>query len=546
MITMSCRIAGGDFDSAGLATRKLKEHLARIGVAAPVMRRAMIASYEAEMNVVIHARTGTLWARLDSGRLDMEITDEGPGIPDVELALREGWSTASARAREMGFGAGMGLPNIRRNSDLFEIDTRVGRGTRIRSTILLNGTPAEAAPSAPALTPSVDGGRCRGCLRCVFSCPVAAVRVHGGRPRVIGELCIGCTACAAECTSHVFGLPSAAGSPSPDGASPPVPAPSGAVLVAPAGFLAGFPMEDGSVRAREALRRLGFAEVRLLEEWTDVLRGEALARSASRGVSLPVVPAFCPGVAALIESRFPSLIPLLGPWATPAEAASAEFPLRPVFLVAACPGQHGSVSGSSLTGRFTVLSPADLAGAMAPLLSAPPPRGAPREGTVPPRPQDGRPADPRDTAGTLSAMRVTGIRHVMAALGALEAGGLPGVRVLELWLCDEGCCGSPLLADDPYLARRRWQRSGAAAGAGAARAEVSACRRARPFAQRAGVRLDPDMAVAIEKLSRMDALARALPGRDCGACGAPSCAAFAEDVVAGRAETGACPHKEEP
>ncbi len=98
----------------------------------------MIASYEAEMNVVIHARTGTLWARLDSGKLDLEIADEGPGIPNVELALREGWSTASEKAREMGFGAGMGLPNIRRNSDLFDIETRVGRGTRIRSTILLD------------------------------------------------------------------------------------------------------------------------------------------------------------------------------------------------------------------------------------------------------------------------------------------------------------------------------------------------------------------------------------------------------------------------
>ncbi len=139
MITMSCRISGGDFDTAGLATCRLKEQLARVGVGAAAMRRAMIAAYEAEMNVVIHARTGTLWARLDSGKLDLEVADEGPGIPDVELALREGWSTASEKARQMGFGAGMGLPNIRRNSDQFDIETRIGRGTRIRSTILLAG-----------------------------------------------------------------------------------------------------------------------------------------------------------------------------------------------------------------------------------------------------------------------------------------------------------------------------------------------------------------------------------------------------------------------
>src|SRR5208283_508600 len=137
MINVRYRISGGDFDTAGLATRRLKEHLAGAGVGAAVMRRAMIASYEAEMNVVIHARTGTLWARLGSEKLDLEVVDEGPGIPGVELALREGWSTASDKAREMGFGAGMGLPNIRRNSDQFGIETLLGKGTRICSTILL-------------------------------------------------------------------------------------------------------------------------------------------------------------------------------------------------------------------------------------------------------------------------------------------------------------------------------------------------------------------------------------------------------------------------
>ena len=208
MITMSCRISGGDFDAAGLATRRLKEQLARIGVGAAVMRRAMIASYEAEMNVVIHARTGTLWARLDSGKLDLEMADEGPGIPTCELALREGWSTASEKAREMGFGAGMGLPNIRRNSDLFDIETRVGRGTRIRSTILLDAreqrraAPIRGGAPVPAVPRSAAANACAASspaprARSVCT-PAGPCHPHG--------LCVGCAACIDECTSGVYGI----------------------------------------------------------------------------------------------------------------------------------------------------------------------------------------------------------------------------------------------------------------------------------------------------------------------------------------------------
>ena len=137
-------LKGGDFAKAGAAACRIKDLLKELGLDPRTVRRAAIASYEAEMNVVVHARTGTLWARLDPARLDLEVADEGPGIPDVELALQEGWSTAPAKAREMGFGAGMGLPNIRRASDLFEIESRVGRGTRIRSTIFLNSSGSSA------------------------------------------------------------------------------------------------------------------------------------------------------------------------------------------------------------------------------------------------------------------------------------------------------------------------------------------------------------------------------------------------------------------
>jgi anti-sigma regulatory factor (Ser/Thr protein kinase)/NAD-dependent dihydropyrimidine dehydrogenase PreA subunit len=529
MITLSYRILGGDFDSAGLATRKLKEQLSKIGVGAPVMRRAMIASYEAEMNVVIHARTGTLWARLDEEKLDLEVADEGPGIPDVRLALQEGWSTASSQARQMGFGAGLGLPNIRKNSDLFEIETRVGRGTRIRSTILL-GTRNDgdaSPPTVPAFL-SLDHERCRACLRCIFACPTAALRVHGSRPAVLPELCVGCTACAAECADEVFGIDSAdrgAALRGSGAALPPVP--PDAVLVLPRGFLAGFPVDGSPPRVLAALQEAGFQDVRLVEEWEQALRREARARADSGSGPLPLIPPFCPAVVALVESRFPSLIPHLGPGLSPLEAAGEEFPLRPVFLVAACGAQYSAAGRTSLTDRLTVLTPARLAGALLPGLARRPAAAPTASASA-----GGEPApDPRELAAT-------GIRHVMRVLLEAEAGALDGATLLDLSLCDGGCAGSPLLCADPFLALHRWQR----APISAAHSDAAAVPRQKPYAQRHGVRLDRDMGEAIRRLGRIDELARTLPGRDCGACGAPSCAAFAEDVVMGRAEADGCPH----
>jgi serine/threonine-protein kinase RsbT len=528
MIAMSFRIDGGDFDSAGLATRKLKEQLARIGVAAPAMRRAMIASYEAEMNVVIHARTGTLWIRLDDEKLDLEIADEGPGIPDVKLALREGWSTASAKAREMGFGAGLGLPNIQRNSDLFEIETRVGRGTRIRSTILL-GVTDQAAPrlsrEAPPSALSIDSARCHQCLRCIFACPTGALRVRGGGPVLLDDLCIGCSACIAECSAAVFGIRE------PGGTGPAfTPVPEDAVLVVPRGFLSGFPVENSPARVCAALREIGFGDIRLAEEWEEALRAEARVRAASGAYPLPLIPPICPAVVALVESRFPTLIPHLGPWISPLQAAGEEFPLRPIFLVAACPGQYSACSGASLTGRLTVVSPARLAEAVLPRLST--------QGTLDGLHGIGGRATTEPGREELAA---SGIRHVLRALSAAESGACVGTTLLDLALCESGCSGSPLLCADPVLSLHRWRQASIPAAAACGTAAV--VRRTQPYAQRPGVRLDPDMAEAVAKLSRIDSLARTLPGRDCGACGAPTCGTFAEDVVMGRAAADGCRHE---
>jgi anti-sigma regulatory factor (Ser/Thr protein kinase) len=128
-------VAANDYQTAGEASNNLKETLKMIGVPSPICRRAAIIAYEAEMNLVIHGGGGRIVANIDEDKIEIKTIDHGPGIPDVALAVTEGYTTAGDHAREMGFGAGMGLPNIKRNADIFEIETEVGKGTTLKTTI---------------------------------------------------------------------------------------------------------------------------------------------------------------------------------------------------------------------------------------------------------------------------------------------------------------------------------------------------------------------------------------------------------------------------
>jgi anti-sigma regulatory factor (Ser/Thr protein kinase) len=99
------------------------------------MRRVAIASYEAEMNIVMYAHRGRLALKVSPDRIVVEADDDGPGIEDIDLAMQEGYSTATSEMREMGFGAGMGLPNIKRSADQLEITSEVGKGTRLKISV---------------------------------------------------------------------------------------------------------------------------------------------------------------------------------------------------------------------------------------------------------------------------------------------------------------------------------------------------------------------------------------------------------------------------
>lgn len=130
-VKIEFEVAGGDFERAGEASAKIKRMLQHIGVAADIVRRIAIGTYEAEMNVIIHAGGGKVAAEVFSDETKITVSDSGPGIPDIEKALQEGWSTAPDYARQMGFGAGMGLPNMVKCSDDFDIQSQVGVGTVI-------------------------------------------------------------------------------------------------------------------------------------------------------------------------------------------------------------------------------------------------------------------------------------------------------------------------------------------------------------------------------------------------------------------------------
>ncbi len=141
LLRESFRIQGRNFEKAGEVSSEIKVMLRDLCIDAANTRRTVVIAYEGEMNVVMYARQGTLTLILTDDDISLEIDDEGPGIPDINLALQEGYSTATDEMRELGFGFGMGLPNMKRNSDEFSIESEVGKGTRVFAKIKLDSRP---------------------------------------------------------------------------------------------------------------------------------------------------------------------------------------------------------------------------------------------------------------------------------------------------------------------------------------------------------------------------------------------------------------------
>ncbi len=134
---LNFKIDGNNFDMAGEASSNVKRTLSKLGVSPLVVKRVAIAMYEAEINAFIHGGGGTADVEISDEKIEIVIKDSGCGIPDLDLAMQEGWSTASEQVRKMGFGAGMGLPNIKNHSDVLEIKTAQGQGTEVKIIIYI-------------------------------------------------------------------------------------------------------------------------------------------------------------------------------------------------------------------------------------------------------------------------------------------------------------------------------------------------------------------------------------------------------------------------
>ena len=137
VMTHVYKIEAGNFTIAGEAASNIKKLLRQLGIDANIIRRASIAAYEAEMNMVIHSVGGHLEIEITGGEIVLKAYDNGPGIEDVEPAMEEGYSTATDSTRELGFGAGMGLPNIKRCSDQFHIQSEMEQGTYLEAKFVL-------------------------------------------------------------------------------------------------------------------------------------------------------------------------------------------------------------------------------------------------------------------------------------------------------------------------------------------------------------------------------------------------------------------------
>ncbi len=547
----------GDFRQIGDKFYRLKRALLGIGFPSDASRRALIAAYELGMNVVIHANDGRLSVYWSDGALDIEATDTGPGISDIPLAMKEGYSTAPDYVREMGYGAGMGLPNAKRSSDGFSIVSEAGKGTSV--SCLVAPGPQDVGSVSFFHSVRLETSKCKGCTNCVKSCPTEAIRVRRGKAQILEDRCIDCGECVRRCPNQAKYVVSGSWN---DMAHYDYKI----GLVAPSFYGQFGDLTQEQVRAALTLPG-GFDEVFDVSIAADLVSratGRYISHRKGRG---PFISTACPAVVRLIQVKYPSLLPLLVPCEAPMEVAawlvkeSSGQGCRPpkvtAIFISPCPAKI--TASRQPVGRGESLVDAQVSAADAykwvrehaddPKVRSAPPGPAASTGLGMGWGRSG--GEMYSLGQPVKGLAVDGIEQVTTVLDELERGKLDGqVDFIEAQACHGGCVGGCLNVENPFVARVRIRELAVQHKDATVNPIISDIAGDEPeiwfslgLRPRTIYSLHEDPKEAEKRLLELEQVESDLPGLDCGACGAPSCRAFAEDVVLGRATLTGCTFK---
>jgi iron only hydrogenase large subunit-like protein/anti-sigma regulatory factor (Ser/Thr protein kinase) len=545
----------GDFRRIGDEFFRLKRALLGIGFPSDASRRALIAAYELSMNIIIHAHKGCLAVSWSRGALSIEARDEGPGIPDIDLAMKDGYSTAPDYVREMGYGAGMGLPNAKQSSDNFSIQSQVGLGTTV--SCVVSPGPQDAGSVSFFHSVRLETARCKGCTNCIKGCPTEAIRVRRGKAFILEDRCIDCGECVRRCPNQAKYVV--------HGSWDDLSQYDYKIGLVPPSFCGQFgDMTQDEVRAALTVPG-GFDEVFDVAIAADLVSSVMKEYISEHQGGGPFISAACPAVVRLIQVKYPSLLKKLIPCEAPMEVAAwlvKESPRnskRPAKVTAVfispCPAKITASRqpvgrGFSLVDtqvsvmdayRWVQQHREDALGALAsPGTSTGLGMGWGRSG-----------GEMSSLGHSVKGLAVDGVDQVASVLDEVEKGKLTGqVDFIEAQACVGGCVGGCLNIENPFIARVRIRELAVKHKDSPANPIIRGISGAEPevwfslgLNPRAIFTLDADPKKAGQKLLDLEKVESELPGLDCGACGAPTCRALAEDVVLGRGSVMNCTFK---
>lgn len=390
---------------------------------------------------------------------------------------------------------------------------------------------------------------CRGCTHCIRICPTEAIRIRQGRAEVMLHRCIQCGECIRVCPREAWEVRS--------NSYEKVKKEGGAVAILDPVVFWQFGSQTTPRRVAEAFLEIGFTAVQDLGKALQSYRSAVSFYLASEEKPIPPIASTCPAVVQLVQVKYPSLIENLIPIILPYQIMAQNWKkggngdlTHALYYIVPCLAQAEAVQG--LFSKGAVLAEAiplvDLYNPLkvAVLRKKEIPDDSPWPKTAISGMKWAIAGGESKEIGLPATLIVDGIHHVARILELAESGLLDEVRFIEAWACPGGCLGGPLTVQNPFWAKyhlEEWLRKNEKGG-GNKRNKVSldkeSFRWKGPVHPRPGMRLDEELKTAMEKLRRIDEMVKKFPGIDCGACGCPSCLAFAEDVVQGHAPEKEC------